>query len=204
MSFWDLFLLFSLCTIGFYHFVVGVVGVITGTALVYPMPFTLNRPSLYLSVAWITFFNHLERILGPLVTHVVGLILLLDIGYETVRPLIVPVVTIIGSSPEAIHTSLREALSRLSVSFKSDGPSYLILDPFAKLTVRFRKRLGTAEVRIRPYARKDLLEEIGTLMAKRLDAKEEQRRAPRGYVEFILVGAILMVCSLWRLATLLI
>jgi hypothetical protein len=33
MSFWDLFLLFSLYMIGFYHLVVGVVGVVTGVIL---------------------------------------------------------------------------------------------------------------------------------------------------------------------------
>jgi hypothetical protein len=204
MQFWDLFLLFSLYTIGFYHFVVGLVGVITGSALVYAMPYSLNRPSLYLMVAWIVFVNQVENALGPLVTQIIGLMLLADIGFETVRPLIAPVVTVIGTSSEAINMAVRDALSQLSVSFKGTGPNYVILDPFAKLSVRFRQRLGTAEVRIRPYRQKALLEKIGTLLAKELDSKEDSGVAPRGYLEFIIVGAVLMVCTFWRLSTLLV
>ncbi len=183
---------------------VGLVGVITGSALVYPMPFTLNRPSLYLIMAWIVFVNQAEKALGPLVTQIIGLMLLVDIGLETVRPLISPVVTVIGTSSEAINTSVREALSKLSVSFKENGPNYVILDPFAKLSVRFRQRLGTAEVRIRPYRQKALLEKIGMLLAKKLDSKEEDGAAPRGYLEFIIVGAVLMAGTFWRLSTLLV
>jgi len=172
MRFWDLFLLFTLYTIGFYHFVVGLVGVITGSALVYPMPFTLNRPSLYMIAAWTVFVNQIEEALGPLVTQILGLILLVDIGFETVRPLIAPVVTVIGTSSEAINTAVRGALLALPVSFEGNGPTYVIQEPFAKLRVRFRKRLGTAEVRIRPYRRKGLLEDISILLAKELDSKE--------------------------------
>jgi len=204
MSFWDLFLLFSISTIGFYHLIVGVVGVITGSALVYPMPFTLNRPSLYLLVAWILFLNQVEAALGPLWTQVVGLILLGDIGFETVRPLIAPVITVIGTSAEAVHAAVRESLVQLSFSFKENGPTYVVLDPFAKLRVRFRERLGTAEIRICPYRRKRLLEDIGIRVAKKLDSEEQEGSAPRGYLEFIIVGSVLIGTAFWRLSTLLI
>jgi hypothetical protein len=193
MSFWDLFLLFSISTIGFYHLVVGAVGVITGSALVYPIPFTLNRPSLYLVVAWILFLNQVETALGHVGTQIVGLILVGDVGFETVRPLLAPVITVIG-----------EALSQLSFSCKGNGTTYVVLDPFAKLRVRFRERLGTAEIRIRPYRRKRLLEDIGIRVAKKLDSEEQEGSAPRGYLEFILVGLVLMGTAFWRLSTLLI
>jgi hypothetical protein len=203
MSFWDLFLLFSLYTIGFYHFVVGLVGVITGSALVYPMPFTLHRPSLYLMVAWITFAYKVEEVFGPIWSQIIGFLLLLDIAVETVRPLLGSVITVIGTSPDVVNAAVRESLQGLSVSFKGDGPNYVILDPFAKLKVRFRERLGTAEVRIRPYRRKRLLDALGTLLAKRLDSEEQTGRAPRGYLEFIAVGVVLMGSVFFRLATLL-
>jgi len=204
MTFLDLLLLFSVYTIGFYHLVVGWVGIVSASAFVYPMPFTLNRPSLCLMVAWIVFVNQVENAFGALVTQIIGLMLLVDIGYETIRPLIAPVLTVIGTSSEAINTAVREALSQLSVSFKGNGPNFVILDPFAKLTVRFRQRLGTAEVRIRPYRQKALLEKLGTLLAKKLDSKEESGGAHRGYLEFILVGIVLMACTFWRLSTLLV
>jgi hypothetical protein len=204
MSFWDLFLLFSISTIGFYHLVVGAVGVITGSALVYPIPFTLNRPSLYLVVAWILFLNQVETALGHVGTQIVGLILVGDVGFETVRPLLAPVITVIGTSSEAVHAAIREALSQLSFSCKGNGTTYVVLDPFAKLRVRFRERLGTAEIRIRPYRRKRLLEDIGIRVAKKLDSEEQEGSAPRGYLEFILVGLVLMGTAFWRLSTLLI
>ncbi len=182
----------------------GWVGVISASALVYPMPFTLNRPSLYLIVAWITLLNQFEIVLGPTTTLVVGLALLADIGFETVRPLIAPVITVIGTSSEAINAAVREALSDLSVPFKANCPTYVIREPFAKLNVRFRERLGTAEVRISPYRRKKLLEDIGHRVARKLDSQERQEvRTSRGYIEFIIVGFVLMGAALWRLAVLL-
>jgi hypothetical protein len=204
MRFWDLFLLFSLYTIGFYHFVVGLVGVITGSALVYPMPYTLNRPSLYLMVVWVVFVNQFENALGPLANQILGFLLLLDLGYETARPLITPVITVIGTSSESINGAMREALSQLSISFKGEGPNYLILDPFAKISLRFRQRLGTAEVRISPYKQKALLEKIALLLAKKLDSQDGAAVAPRGYLEFIIVGIVLMVCTFLRLSLLLV
>ena len=183
---------------------VGLVGAITGSALVYPMPFTLNRPSLYLITAWTVFLTQVETSLGPLTTQLIGLALLADLAFETVRPLVTPVLTVIGTSSEEIYADVSEALSRMSVSFKGNGPNYLILDPFAKLSVRFRKGLGTAELRISPYGQRALLEEVGDLLAKKLDSKPEQESAPRGYLEFIIVGTVLMAGALWRLATLLV
>jgi hypothetical protein len=204
MSFLDLFLIFSLYTIGFYHIVVGMVGVITGSALVYPIPFTLNRMSLYLMVVWLLFLNRAEAVLSPLITHIISLTLLADLMFETIRPLITPVAIVIGTSPDRINTALREALVRLSIPFKEKGSHYILLDPFAKLKVRFRKRLGMTEVRIIPYRQRGLLEEITILVARNLDSEEEKtRKAPLGYVEFLITGVILMAVAFWRLSSLL-
>jgi hypothetical protein len=203
MSFWDLFFLFSLYTIGFYHLVVGWVGIISTSALVYPMPFTLNRPSLYLMILWIVFLNQVEEVVGPIVTNVVGLLLLADIAFETVRPLIAPVITVIGSNPEAINLAVREALSELSLPFKAAGPTYVVREPFAKLKVRFREGFGTAEIRIKPYRRKRLLEDISNRVAQRLDSVAQESRGARGYVEFVIVGFVLIGVVFWRLAVLL-
>jgi hypothetical protein len=204
MSFWDLFFLFSLYTIGFYHIVVGWVGIVSTSALVYPMPFTLNRPSLYLMVAWIVLLNQVEGALGPIVTNVVSLFLLADIGFETVRPLIAPVITVIGSSTESINLAVREALSELSVPFTGAGTTYVVREPFAKIKVRFRERLGTAEIRIKPYRRKRLLEDISIRVAKRLDSEAQESRGTRGYIEFIIVGFVLVGAVFWRLVVLLV
>lgn len=203
MGFYDLILIFSLYTIAFYHLVVGAVGIVTGSALVYPMPFTLNRPSLYLIVLWIAFLNQEQTELLPPVTHIISLILIGDLIFETVRPLLAPVITVIGTSRDEIYAAVREALSKSSVPFKGDGPTYTLLDPFGKLKVRFRRRLGTAEVRISPYRRKKLLEELSVHLAKRLDSKEAGDRAPLGYMEFVLVGVVLMGAAFWRVGVLL-
>jgi hypothetical protein len=204
MSFWDLFFLFSLSTIGLYHLVVGWVGIVSASALVYPMPFTLNRPSLYLMVLWIVFLNQVKGALGPIVTNVVGLFLLADIAFETVRPLIAPVIIVIGSNTEAINLAIRDALSELSLPFKVAGPTYVIREPFAKLKVRFRERLGTAEIRIKPYRRKRLLEDISIRVSKRLDSEAQELRGAGGYIEFIIVGFVLIGAAFWRLAVLLV
>jgi hypothetical protein len=99
---------------------------------------------------------------------------------------------------------LREALVRLSIPFKEKGSHYILLDPFAKLKVRFRKRLGMTEVRIIPYRQRGLLEEITILVARNLDSEEEKtRKAPLGYVEFLITGVILMAVAFWRLSSLL-
>lgn len=203
MSILDLFFLFSLYTIGFYHLVVGWVGIVSASALVYPMPFTLNRPSLYLMVLWIVFLNQVEGALGPIVTNIVGLFLLGDIVFETVRPLIAPVTTVIGATSEAINLAVREALSELSLPFKAAGSTYVVREPFAKLKVRFREGLGTAEIRIKPYRRKRLLEDISNRVSKRLDSEAQGSKGARGYVEFIIVGFVLVGAAFWRLAFLL-
>jgi hypothetical protein len=125
-------------------------------------------------VLWIVFLNQVEGALGAIVTNVVGLLLLADIAFETVRPLIAPVTTVIGSNTEAINLAVQEALSELSLPFKVAGPTYVVREPFAKLKVRFRERLGTAEIRIKPYRRKRLLEDISIRVAKRLDSEAQE------------------------------
>ncbi len=143
-------------------------------------------------------------IAGPLVTQIIGLVLLADLVCDTIRPLVAPVITVIGASSDVINMAIREALLQLSVSFKGEGPDYLVLDPFTRIRVRFRKRLGTAEVRISPYRRKKLLDEISTYLANKLDLRQEDGGAPHGYLEFIIVGVALMAITFVRLATLLI
>jgi hypothetical protein len=155
-------------------------------------------------VVWLLFLNRAEAVLSPLITHIISLTLLADLMFETIRPLITPVAIVIGTSPDRINTALREALVRLSIPFKEKGSHYILLDPFAKLKVRFRKRLGMTEVRIIPYRQRGLLEEITILVARNLDSEEEKtRKAPLGYVEFLITGVILMAVAFWRLSSLL-
>ncbi len=197
MSFFDLFFLFSLYTLGLCHVVLGVTGLLSGASVIFPMPFTLNRPGLYLLVGAVLWSHKISEALGPVMSFVVFAIVIADVAYETVRPLLMPVIQLVGTSPEEIDTDVLDAFRKLSLRYTGEYPNYRVLEPYARVRLRYKPRQGIGEVRVFPWARKDLLATISDVVAKDLDSNE-RRVAQRGYMTTLIVGIVLMAVAVIR------
>lgn len=195
MSFLELFFIFSLATIGLYHVVVGVTGILTGSSLVYPMPYMLNRPGLYLLIAGVLCLNWIQAHIDPTVASIAFLVLLADLLYEMVRPLLSASEEVVGVGPKDMEGELLQAFSKLGLRYTGTFPDYRTLEPYARIHVRYNKHQDAAEVRIAPRSRKSLLEEIARTVAKDRDAVEV-RTLQRGYLTALVTGVILMLVAL--------
>jgi hypothetical protein len=74
-----------------------------------------------------------------------------------------------------------------------------VLEPYARIDVRYRKGQGVGEVRVSPPARKDLLEKISQVAGKDRDAVEEVS-TQRSYVLAVCIGVVLMILAGVRVA----
>lgn len=196
-----MFLLFSLYALGFYHLVVGGTGILTGSPLVYPMPYTFNRPGLYLLILGVLGFSAVLEALGPFVAYGVFAILVADVAYETIRPLVSPTIQVIGASPAEIEKDLIHSFEKLSLKYTGQYPHYRVLEPYARVDVRYRQRQGVGEVRVAPRSRRSLLERLGEVIARDLDTSEKAL-AQRGYIVAVGVGVVLVVVAFIRLGVL--
>jgi hypothetical protein len=201
MTFFDMFLIFSLLIIGLYHEALGVSGIISGASLVYPMPYMIHRPALYVLVVGVLSSNWIHDNYGAPTTVLLLAIVLADLAYEMIRPLIAPTVQIVGASPADVEHDLKDAFSKLDVRYTGTYPAYRVLEPRAWISVRYRSRQGVGEVMVSPPARKDLLESISRVAGKDRDAVEEPS-AQNSYLLVISVGLVLMVLAGIRIATL--
>lgn len=197
MSFFDLFFLFGLYALGLCHVVLGVTGLLSGASVVFPMPFTLNRPGLYLLLGTVVWSREIAESLGPVVSYVVFAAVIADIAYETVRPLILPVIQLVGSTPEEIDSDVLDAFRKLSLRYTGEYPNYRVLEPYTRVRLRYKPRQGIGEVRVFPWTRRDLLAEISDVVAKDLDSNE-RRVAQRGYITTLVTGVVLIVVAVVR------
>jgi hypothetical protein len=197
MSFFDLFLVFTLATVGFYHVVLGGTGILTGSSVVYPMPYMLNRPALYLLVAGTLGWNWVYTQAGPTVAYPLFVLLLADLIYETVHPLLAASVEVLGVEPKDIERDLLDSFAKMGLRYAGSFPEYRVLEPYARIRVRHHKQQGTAEVRMYPRSRRRLLEEIACAIAKDRDAVEVAH-LQRGYLVTLIVGVILILVALVR------
>jgi hypothetical protein len=197
MSFFDLFFLFSLYALGLCHVVLGVTGLLSGASVVFPMPFTLNRPGLYILVGTVVWSREISEALGPAISYVVFAIVIADVAYETVRPLIMPVIQLVGASPEEIDSDVLDAFRKLSLRYAGEYPNYRVLEPYTRVRLRYKRRQGIGEVRVFPWARRDLLATIADVVAKDLDSNE-RRLAQRGYITTLITGVVLMAIAVVR------
>jgi len=202
MTFLELFLLFSSYTFGFIHLIVGVVGVITGTPLVYRMPYLSHRLFLYVLVLFLLFLGIIREQFGTTVSDVLCGVIICYLVYEIVRPFMSAVITVVGSTVESVASDIERTLQELSVPFKGEYPMYTLIAPYGRLKVRYHPAEGIAELKIKPYRRKALLDQIGDALAVR-ENKNEFAQATRGYLVDILFGLCLIGLTLWRAGTLL-
>lgn len=202
MTFLELFLLFSSYTFGFIHLIVGVVGVITGTPLVYRMPYLSHRVFLYVLVLFLLFLGFLREQVGTTTSDVLCGLIICYLVYEIVRPFMSAVITVVGSTVEGIASDIERTLQELRVPFKGKYPVYTLIAPYGRLKVRYHPTEGIAELKIKPYRRKPLLDQIGDALAVR-ENKNEFAQATRGYLVDILFGFSLIGLTLWRAGTLL-
>lgn len=202
MTFLELFLLFSSYTFGFIHLIVGVVGVITGTPLVYRMPYLSHRVFLYVLVAFLLFLGLIREQGGTMLSDTLCFVIICYLVYEIVRPFVSAAITVVGSTVEGVASDIERTLRELSVPFKGDYPVYTLIAPYGRLKVRYHPIEGVAELKIKPYRRKVLLDQIGDALAVR-ENKNELTQATRGYIIDILFGFGLIGLTLWRAGTLL-
>lgn len=201
MSFFDLFLVFTLATIGFYHVILGVTGILTGSSVVYPMPYMLNRPALYLLIAGTLGWNWVHTHAGSTVAYILFVVLLADLIYETVRPLAAASVEVLGAEPKDVERNLLDSFAKLGLRYAGSFPEYRVLEPYARIRVRHHKQQGTAEVRMYPRSKRSLLEEIAQTIAKDRDAVEVEP-LQRGYLVTLIIGIALMLVALIRVGML--
>lgn len=201
MTFLELALLFSTYTVGFLHLIFGFVGMLTGSSIVFPMPYGLRRPFLYVWVAGLLVHQGVRTYAGIWYSEALCLLLLLYLVYETICPFLVAKTHVVGTTEEAIRDDLQRALTHLEIPYKSAFPHYTLVAPFAKLHVAFRPKLGVAEIRIRPFHRSRLLRQIADALAKE-ENKHEDVAVSRVYIGDILIGIGLIALSLWKVASL--
>jgi hypothetical protein len=125
----------------------------------------------------------------------VCLLLLADLVYETIRPLLTASEEVIGVGPKDMEGELLNAFSKLGLRYTGAFPEYRTLEPYARIHVRYDKRQDVAEVRIAPRSRKALLGEITRTIAKDRDAIEVSS-FQRGYFTALMAGIVLMLVAL--------
>ncbi len=186
--------------IGMYLIIVGWVGVLTGTAFVHLTPFGLQRPTVYILVAYLIFLHPLERTLGEQLAHLLFIVVAVTVIYETIRPLLVSSVKISGASPETVDADLRHAFKALGLRYAGHFPSYKLKDPWARVRVTYWKRLGEAQITIYPSSQRNILNRIEEFIDKDFTG-EEQPRAGRAFLVNLIEGLLLIGIAAWNIAT---
>ncbi|MEY4668199.1 MAG: hypothetical protein RL518_898 [Pseudomonadota bacterium] len=186
--------------LGMYLVIVGWVGVITGTAFVHLTPFGLQRPTIYLLIAYLIFLHPLEAALGMKAAHLLFIVVAITVSYETMRPMLVSSVNISGASPATVDSDLRKAFQTLGLRYAGHFPSYKLKDPWARLRVKYWKGLGEAQLTIYPSSRREVLTRIEEVLDRDFTG-EEQPRAGRAFIVNLIEGGLLIVVAAWNIAT---
>lgn len=184
--------------LGFYMVIVGWVGMLTGTAFVHLPPFGPQRPTAYLLIAYVIFLHPLEAALGMRVAHLLFLVVAIAVIYEIIRPIVTASVKISGASPETVDADLRHAFQTLGLRYAGHFPRYKLKDPWARVRVKYWKRLGEAQLTIYPSSQRDVLTRIEDLIDKDFSG-EEQPRASRAFVINLIEGALLIGVAAWNI-----
>ena len=184
--------------LGMYLVIVGWVGVLTGTAFVHLTPFGLQRPTVYLLIAYLIFLHPLEAALGMRVARLLFVFVALAVVYETLRPMLISSVKISGASPETIDADLRHAFQMLGLRYAGHFPSYKLKDPWARLRVTYWKHLGEAQLSIYPSSQREVLTRIEEVIDKDFSG-EEQPRAGRAFVVNLIEGMLLIGVAAWNI-----
>jgi hypothetical protein len=184
--------------LGMYLVIVGWVGVLTGTAFVHLTPFGLQRPTVYILIAYLIFLHPLERALGMQLAHLLFIVVAIAVIYETVRPILVSSVKLSGASPETVDADLRHAFKALGLRYAGHFPSYKLKDPWARLRVKYWKRLGEAQLTIYPSSQRDILTRIEEVIDKDFSG-EEQPRVGRAFVVNLVEGVLLIGVAAWKI-----
>jgi hypothetical protein len=186
--------------VGMYLIILGWVGVLTGTAFVHLTPFGLQRPTVYLLIAYLIFLHPLEAALGMRFAHLMFIVVAVTVIYETIRPLLVSSVKISGASPETVDADIRHAFQALGLRHVGHFPRYKLKDPWARLRVTYWRRLGEAQLTIYPSTQRDVLTRIEEVIDRDFTG-EEQPRAGRAFVVNLIEGMLLMGTATWNIAT---
>jgi len=184
--------------LGLYLVIVGWVGVLTGTAFVHLPPFGLQRPTIYLLIAYLIFLHPLEAAFGMRFAHLLFVIVAVAVIYEIIRPIITSSVKISGASPETVDADLRHAFQTLGLRYAGHFPRYKLKDPWARVRVKYWKQLGEAQLTIYPSSQRDVLARIGDSIDKDLSG-EEQPRASRAFVINLIEGVLLIGVAVWNI-----
>lgn len=197
MKVYDLVLVQAVFVLGFYLMIVGSVGILTGTPLVYQRPHALNRPTLYLLIVGLLFFEKVFQWFGPVGAYTLFTIVLVDLVFETLRPFFTPAIELVGATRENVNADVQHVLKKLGIRYRGRYPSYDLLDQGAKLRIKYWKKFGQGELQITPASQKQLLMKIQDEMTKNFDS-EEHSRVARGFIVDLIVGALLFGLGIWH------
>jgi hypothetical protein len=198
MAAFEFIITYLVLVLGMYLIILGWVGVLTGTAFVHLTPLGLQRPTVYILIAYLIFLHPLEAALSVRLAHLLSIVVAIAVIYETVRPIVISSVKISGASPETIDADLRHAFKSLGLQYAGHFPRYKLKDPWARLRVSYWKRLGEAQLTIYPSSQRHVLTRIEEMIDKDFTG-EEQPRVGRAFVVNLIEGVLLIAVAAWNI-----
>ena len=183
--------------ISIFLFTVGCVGIITRAPIVHRWPYVFHRPSVYILMAGLLFFDSVVASLGETTAVILSVIIIGDIIYEVLHPFLCHSIEIAGASSENIRRDIIGAFTKLNLRYEGNYPSFKLPDENARLTVKYWSNMNRAVVTINPRSKTNLLLKIAGVVGRDFDS-EEGGAVLRGYYINILIGLALFIFALWQ------
>lgn len=183
--------------VSIFLFTIGCVGIITRAPIIHRWPYVFHRPSVYILMAGLVFFDSVVASLGETAASILSIIIMGDIIYEVIRPFICHSVEIEGASSENIRSDIVGAFTKLNLRYEGNYPSFKLPDEDARLTVKYWSNINRAVVTINPKSKTNLLLKIAGVVGKGFDA-EEGGAVLRGYFTNIVIAFALFIFALWQ------
>lgn len=193
----DLILISLLVYFAFYLMTMAWFGLVTQSSMVHRCPYAFHRPTVYLLVVGLLVLDTVLASLGQLPAIILFSLLMLDLIYETIHPLISHSVEITSASSEALQKDLVDVFQKLKINFSGKYPKYTFPDEKARLKVKYWPKLGEAEIIIYPRSKVSLL----LMISKGLEVdfqRDEGDFEIRGYLLNLLVALGIFVLVIWK------
>ena len=150
MNIYNVILIATLIYSSIFLFTVGLIGVITQTPVIYRFPYIFHRPSVYLLILGVLFFDPITRYVGEIPALLVFVLILIDLIYESIRPFISHAVEIGSATPDNIRADLVHAFKKLNIRYEGSYPSFNLPDDQASLRVKYWGGVKRAKLTINP------------------------------------------------------
>lgn len=193
---YDLIFLPLLLYFALYLLAMGWIGILTRVPLIHRCPYSFHRPTVYLFVLGLLFFDTIVNTFGEITALVIFALLAIDFIYETLHPFLASFIEINGASPQSIEKALLDAFKRLGLEHEGIFPKYKIPAHGA----RYWRRLKKAELILRPRKKMDLLLEIASIVEEDFE-RDQGTFEIRGYIANIFAAFIILAILAWPYLT---